>query len=513
MTSNSPPPEPLLDLPRLVAGIRWRRRIWACLGVLGLLAGAALAVLVPSPPTAVTRLLIVHEADQAGAGEGLMQTDIALLETTRIAAAALDRINADERPEAFLKSYSGEGLTGNVLELTVIGTSDRDAVLRAQAVADSFIADHVERTRAAADAEAQALIDLRTRAEDELAKVDDAIAGTTAGATDGAAGIDTLYARRAELTAQIQELGRRAEEAGIGAPRVAAGTQIVDAPRAVTDSPIVTGVMYAAVGLLLGLGGGLALAAVASVVADRPVLRRDIAAHLGASIIAQLPAPRRGPGRIWRRFRGAAERRRVAATLVRAVRDDPGGVSLLELGCSRTVAALARDMADALAADRPVVVVDDLPGRHLIKLTKKTESPIRILDGTDGAAGLPPSTCRPEQYLGVGSVRPGTAWTDLGRLGAETLLVVRAGHANTLWLHTVARQLADAEILVIGVVLVHPDPRDRSDGTLWDGLHTALRGRVTRRAGSTPAVSQNGDHPTEPFAPVKRTAPENVEVF
>ena len=27
------------------------------------------------------------------------------------------------------------------------------------------------------------------------------------------------------------------------------------------------------------------------------------------------------------------------------------------------------------------------------------------------------------------------------------------------------------------MVLVDPDPRDRSDGTLWDGLHTALRGR------------------------------------
>jgi hypothetical protein len=26
-------------------------------------------------------------------------------------------------------------------------------------------------------------------------------------------------------------------------------------------------------------------------------------------------------------------------------------------------------------------------------------------------------------------------------------------------------------------VLIDPDPRDRTDGTLWDGLHTALRGR------------------------------------
>jgi hypothetical protein len=32
------------------------------------------------------------------------------------------------------------------------------------------------------------------------------------------------------------------------------------------------------------------------------------------------------------------------------------------------------------------------------------------------------------------------------------------------------------------VVLIDPDPRDRTDGTLWDGLHTALRGQNERLA-------------------------------
>ncbi|MYS78255.1 polysaccharide biosynthesis protein, partial [Streptomyces sp. SID5926] len=45
----------------------------------------------------------------------------------------------------------------------------------------------------------------------------------------------------------------------------------------------------------------------------------------------------------------------------------------------------------------------------------------------------------------------------------------------TAWLHTVARQLADQRIAVIGVVLIDPDPRDRTDGTLWDGPHLARR--------------------------------------
>ena len=85
-----------------------------------------------------------------------------------------------------------------------------------------------------------------------------------------------------------------------------------------------------------------------------------------------------------------------------------------------------------------------------------------------------------ERRLGVGSVAPGTAWTDLQYLGTQTVLVVRAGHGSAAWLHTVARQLADQRIPVIGVVLIDPDPRDRTDGTLWDGLHTALRGQSER---------------------------------
>jgi capsular polysaccharide biosynthesis protein len=488
VTAAGPPqaPEPLLDLQRLVVAIRRRRRMWLAAGLLGLLAGALLAFLLPARPAAVTRLLIVHEDDQSAAAGMNIQTDIALLQTARIAAATLQRLGLQERPEDFVKSYEGVALTSNVLELTVRGPTDEGAVARAQALADVFIADHVERTRAGAEADAKALLDQRDKAQAELTEVEASIAALTArDRRDNPAQVESLFARRSELTTQVSQLGRRADEAGIGAPRVAAGTQIVDAPRALPRSRLRTAVLDAGIGLLFGMAVGLAAAAVASVVRDRPVLRREIAAHLGASVIAQLATPRRAPAALRRRSRRAKERRRVAATLARAAGDDGAPVSLLALGDQRTTAALALDMAEELAADGPVVIVDELSGGRLRKLTGDDPGrPIRIMDG-DG----PPDAATPdaderdggrERRLGIGSVAPGTAWTDLRRLGAETMLVVRAGRASTLWLHTVARQLAALQIPVIGVVLVDPDPGDRSDGTLWDGLHTALRGRAGR---------------------------------
>jgi hypothetical protein len=306
----------------------------------------------------------------------------------------------------------------------------------------------------------------------ELAKVNKEIGNRSPDSDPQAsASIESLFARRAELNSRIADFDQRAAEARIGTPDVIAGTQIVDAPRAVRQSLPKSAATDAAIGLVLGLVLGLALAAVGVVVADRPVLRRDIAANLGASVIAELP---RRSGRPGRRRRTRATRERLTATLARTVRDSTEPVSLLELGCARSASVIALDLARAMTAEGPVVVIDGLPGPHLANHRPKPGDPT-VVSG-ERAAAVPPQ----ESRLGVGSVAPGTAWTDLQYLGTQTVLVVRAGHGSAAWLHTVARQLADQRIPVIGVVLIDPDPRDRTDGTLWDGLHTALRGRSER---------------------------------
>jgi hypothetical protein len=516
---------PLLDLQRLVVSIRRRRRMWVAFGLLGLILGGLIALLMPPKPTAVARLLIVHEQDQPTDGGSLMRTDIAVMQTTRMAGLALRQLGSSERPEDFLLAYQSTGLTSNVLELSVEGTSDADAVAKAAALSEVFITDHVQRIQAAADADAQALLDQRDKTQTELNEVDAAIAAVpptldedgepTQPGQETAAQLETLYNRRAELTSVITDLSRQAEEAAIGAPRVAAGTQVVDEARALPRSIMVTGATNAGIGLVLGLVAGLTIAAVTSVVRDRPVLRREITANLGASVIAQLPANRRGLARLWRRKRALAQRKRVATTLVRSVRGIDS-VSLLTLGATRVTVDLALEVAAQLVADAPLVVVDDLPKRDLRRNAVAAGGLFTIVDATDP---VPPG----RRQLGVGSVAPGTAWTDLELLGSQTVLIVRAGEGTTSWLHTVARQLADRQIPVIGVVLVDPDPKDHTDGTLWDGLHTALRGRVPKAGPATNGTNgtnghaskksngeateklsplANADLPTKRFAPV-----------
>ncbi|MEU8514696.1 Wzz/FepE/Etk N-terminal domain-containing protein [Kitasatospora sp. NPDC048722] len=479
MTSSTTPepsaPAPLLDLQSLVVAVRRRRRLWCVMALLGLLAGAALAVLRPPAPSATVTVLVAHQADQPNDPGTLIRTDAALLQTTGIAGKALRALGSSEKPEDFMRDYTGTGLTNNLLRIDVTGRSDAEAVARAQALADAFVADHVRRIQEAADAEAKALLDQRDRLREELAQVNKAI-GDVAQQNDPktAANRESLDASRAELTSRITDFGQRAAEAGVGTPRLVAGTQIVDAPRAVRQSLPKTAATDAGIGLVLGLVLGLAVAAVGAVVADRPVLRREIAENLGASVIAELRGvPRRSVGR-WQRRRTRAARTRLTATLVRSVRGSADAVSLLELGCARTTSVIALDLAGELAAEGPVVVVDGLPGPQLAKRRARPGEPTVVVGERAGAVPAD------ERRLGVGSVAPGTAWTDLRCLGTRTVLVVRAGHGSAAWLHTVARQLADQGIPVIGVVLIDPDPRDRTDGTLWDGPHAAPRGRPSR---------------------------------
>jgi hypothetical protein len=75
------------------------------------------------------------------------------------------------------------------------------------------------------------------------------------------------------------------------------------------------------------------------------------------------------------------------------------------------------------------------------------------------------------------------------------VLVVRVGYGSTAWLHTVARQLAERGVGVLGVVLVDADPRDRTDGTLWTGRRdgfAAGRARAERPSMPVPRVPDGG---------------------
>lgn len=438
MTAPSTPqaPQPLVDLRGLAAGVLWRRRLWGFLAMLGILAGLVVTFVITPGATAVTKVLITRVDDTAAGQEALMQTDVALFNTTATAAEATRRLNLEVTPREFAETFEGKALTANVLLITAEAPTDAVATRRADTLADVFIAAHVDRVRSMAQAQSQALLDRRAELQRELS-------GASAAASASDEQSDRVIQRRADIAAQMTTLDEEAQQALVAVPRVEAGTRIVDPPRAVDTSLPVSAATNVAVGLVLGLAAGIALAAVLYVTRDRPVLRRDIAAQLGVPIAAELPVRRRT--RLRPGGRGARVDKRVTDTLVRLVRGTPGRVSLLELGCPRTATAVHDEIADQLEGADPV---------------------------------------------GLGSVSPGTSWVELAELGSHTLLIVRAGHADTLWLRTVARRLAEVDVTPIGCVLVSPYPWDHTDGALWGQQPPAARSQTATKSRSASKKSE-----------------------
>lgn len=377
MTSPQSSSPPLVDLHRLGVALRRRRRLWLGFALAGLVIGGTSAVVLPAAPTAVTKVLVVHPDDSPTDSGTLMRTDVAVLQTGKIASAALKKLGSTEAPADFLKEYTGLGMTNNIMQVSVKAKTNADAVAKAQALADVFIADHVQRNQAAATAQAKALLDQRAQAQQQLADVDAQVAAETdKGSKANAGTLEQLYTQRADLVSKVADLQNQAQQAGIGTPQVAAGTQIVDAPVVLPASLLKTGATDGAIGLALGLALGLGFAAVTALVRDRPVLRREIAEHLGASVIAQLRSKLPGPSRLWSRGSAVVERKRVAVTLARAIRSERGPLAVLELGAPGVAAELALNLAKELAEDGPVVVVDDLPHRDVGKLP--VEGDVRV---------------------------------------------------------------------------------------------------------------------------------------
>src|SRR6185369_5375901 len=100
------------------------KRFWLATALLGLIAGTALAFVLPAPPTAVAKVIVVHQDDSPTDSGTLMRTDVAVLQTAQIAGAALKKLGSTNSPEDFMQTYAGLGLTNNVLQITVKAKSN-----------------------------------------------------------------------------------------------------------------------------------------------------------------------------------------------------------------------------------------------------------------------------------------------------------------------------------------------------------------------------------------------------
>lgn len=424
--------EPLFDLNRLSFAVRSRYRFIAAGAVLGLAVGAGLSIALAGPPKATTKLQLVHaDAQQALARseqlvavaqqqtpivDPLKSSAVAQCGTADVAQRAALVLGMDSLD--LLKAYTCREVAADIVSVQVEASSEDEALRRAQALSDAFLESRRVSGEASAADQADEFVIQRAAQTRNLA---DVVERTTQSYTVAdAAGLLKARDQLAEAIDSLTTSDRdRRTEAAVEL------TRVFDPPRMVPSAGFDDIAKAGLVGLFLGAAGALGLAVVAGVTSERPVRRRDVARALGAPVLMDV---RRPPLRRGRRSEASADLGPVAAALGRLIAPAPGEVALLHIGCAQVATALAEHMSS-------------LPQ---------------------------PSAPR------VGSLSPSPGWPALAEFGRLAVLAVRAGHGSESELHAIARDLADAEIEVLGIVLVDAHPRDHTEGSAGPEYYEAM---------------------------------------
>ncbi len=454
-----------VSLRYVVKALSRRRWLWISLAVAGLLAGMSLHEVIPPKFTAQTTLLLAHNPNDDAAND--MATDVALLQSDTVAKEVVTSLRLNISPEKFVGEYAGVAVTDEVLQITMSAPTSAEAVTRANAVADSFLSfrDGVYETQ------------------------NNGVIKTLTGQLTVAQGQGN--------TAQVNSLEAQIQSDKAIIASIISGSYVISPGIATTHSKLKVFLADGASGLVAGLGLGLGIVAVWSIVSDRIRQRDEVASALGAPV--DLSVGKVGRSRLMRKRRLSGRLSRpgravelMARQLRTVVQTDPRPkrlvvVSVDSLEASALSLAILAGRLAVFEGSR-VMVMDLSPGRVLGELlgVSKPETRIVFVKGawvpvlvsvppeddlsvempahfdTDDLPG--PSWTTPQVVLVLATLDPGTGAGYLSSVADEAVVIVTAGRSNAATVRGTGEMLRAAGISVRGAILVGADRNDDSLG-------------------------------------------------
>lgn len=351
-------------------------KVWVGAAIIGGLLGLAALFVVPHRGSASATLLMVHP-DPTDAEA--MTTDISLLQTRAVASQVLADLDLKQSPDSLLSSVTATPVNNQVLQITMTGTDDADAVARATSLIDSFLTFRADQLTSISDG---LIKGYRSRVDDLQAEVDrlteeyDALAAQPT--VDQVRATDILTAR-ANLGGQISTLQRSIEDTALQTEAALAATHVIDPP----DTKPAAGrrqlVLYTGSGVILGGAAAVGTILFLSLTSDRLRRRRDVALALGVPVrvgVGAIPTGRLGR---WE----ASAKARIAALF----RGHP--VRWTERRRSRNLDALVRGLESALPSR--ITAPDPRRGRDRPKSSRRsgpTTLGVAAIDRADPTAAV-----------------------------------------------------------------------------------------------------------------------------
>ncbi len=495
----------LVSLGFIGSALRRSMTVWIVVALIGLVIGCGLAVL-RQPASTATATLLLDTTDNAQGKE--LPTDIAIAESTPVAAAVIAQLGIQQTPTEFLQTYTVTiyGLSAQVLTLSAKGPSDAAAVQRATAIADQFLAFRAKYLQGQMNEAIDALNNQVAQAQQNLATINQQITQVSAQAPSPSqqTQLAKLQKQQTSATNTLSAVQQDAtdtkvqDEAATG--QMVRGSEVLSAPTPVKHSSKKSLVLYAIAGLIGGLVVGMAIVIIGSITTDRLRRRDDIAIAVGAPV--RLSVGRLRQRRMFNLRKKSGQRNRDMKRFVEHLRkavpaDSRGaaGLAVVTIDDAPTVAQAIVKLAIVSAQQGRRVVLADLSvgapaaralgvTAHGINTVSPDGVPIAVVvpeaedvapvgplgNGSTGSAKvseeLAETYTRADLVLSIVTLNPAFGGDYLRTWATDAVAVVTAGQSNATQIHSAGEMIRLAGVQLASVVVLDVDQSDESLGTV-----------------------------------------------
>jgi capsular polysaccharide biosynthesis protein len=505
----------LVSLGFIGAAIRRGARIWCALAIAGLVIGAGWYVKFPGAQKATVSVLLVDNPNLDPASE--VETDIALLQSTPVAAAVVSQLKLAQTPSSFAGSFTVTQVSDQVLTMTVAAPTSGAAMQRASALAGQFLKFRAQYTQTQQQQTEAALNQQVTQAQQHLNSITTQISQVSSqpSSSQQQANLSNLQAQSKAATTALAEV-RQYVTATLASTRTATqamvqGSQVLDQASAVKHSRLKSVLLYGFGGLLGGLVLGMAIVIVGAITSDRLRRRDDIAYAVGVPVrlsVGRLTASRWLPA-----LRGRATQRRDMDRVVEHLRNavpgssrGPAGLAVVAVDNAPVVAQAVVALAVSCAKQRWRVALADLSAgaqaARLLRADKpgiNTVSPegVNVVVAVPGAAEVAPAgplrgrtspdgpapedgslaaaCARADLVLSLVTLDPAFGSEHLATWATEAVAVVTAGQSTSVRIHAVGEMIRLAGTHLGSVVVIDADRSDESLGATSTSYQPASR--------------------------------------
>ena len=342
--------------------------------------------LAPSFP-ASTSVLLVYGPNQDPQQQ--VFTEVALVQSTEVAAAVERQLGLTEPVGTFQASYQVTQPSDQVLNITLSAPTSADAVTRLNALTHQYLTVRAQYMRTQQQQQEDFLTGQVNQAQQKLTTIDTQLSQAQSSSASHST-IATLTQQQTDATNALSQVKQAAVSTELNTrtstQASVQGTKVIDSAAPTHKSKTKTILTYIGGGLFGGLGLGIAIVIIGALLSDKLRRRDDVAYALGVPVGLSIGPLRSRRLRLPGRGARGQERdmRRLVAYLRKAIPANPRGpqsLAIVAVSDPATVATAVLSLATEAASQGTRVLLADLSdGGHVGKLLGSKEPGVRKVD-------------------------------------------------------------------------------------------------------------------------------------